>query len=196
MKQGSATKEGSGMKQGSQTKEMGPDIVATATAAGKFETLLAAAKAAGLVEVLKSPGPLTLFAPSDDAFKKLPEGTVESLLKPENLYKLQSILKYHVVGGKIMGSDVKNIQNAQTAEGNSITISVTDKGVMIDGAKVVKADIACSNGVIHIIDSVIQPGYQPPAMVQQGSMTKEGSMTKDGSSMKEGSMKKEGSMNK
>ena len=176
---GSAVKQGSAAKEGSEAKKMGSDIVDTAVAAGTFETLVAAAKAGGLVNTLKSPGPLTVFAPSDDAFKKLPAGTVESLLKPENLSKLQSILKYHVIGGKIMSSDIKNIQNAQTAEGNSVTVSVTDDGVMIDGAKVVKADIECSNGVIHVIDSVIMPGYKPA-----GSMKKEGSMEKKGSEKK------------
>jgi len=182
--QSAAKADGSAAKEGSDAKKMGSDIVDTAIAAGTFETLVAAAKAAGMVDTLKSPGPLTVFAPSDDAFKKLPEGTVESLLKPENLSKLQSVLKYHVVGGKITAADIPNIQYAQTSEGSSIAISVTDDGVMIDGAKVVKADVDCSNGVIHVIDSVIMPGYQPA-----GSAKKEGSAPKEGSADK-GSMKK------
>lgn len=177
-KQGSAAKgaemkSGSAMKQGSTTKMTTPDIVDTAVAAGKFNTLVAAAKAAGLVGTLKSPGPLTVFAPSDDAFAKLPAGTVEELLKPANKAKLRSIVGYHVVGGKVMAADTSNIRHLQTYQGESLNVRVTDAGVMIDNAKVVTADVACSNGVIHIIDSVLMPGTK-----QMGSMKKEGSQAK------------------
>jgi uncharacterized surface protein with fasciclin (FAS1) repeats len=159
--QSTAAKEGSAAKKEPAAKTAPADIVDTAVSAGSFKTLVAAVKAGGLVETLKSPGPFTVFAPTDAAFEKLPEGTVESLLKPENLAKLQAILKYHVVAGKVMAADVVKVDSAKTVEGNSVTVKVTDGGVMIDGAKVAKADIACSNGVIHVIDSVIMPGYKP-----------------------------------
>lgn len=133
------------------------DIVDTAVGAGSFNTLVAAVKAAGLVDTLKSEGPFTVLAPTDDAFAKLPKGTVETLLKPENLKKLQGILTYHVIPGSAMASDVVKLKSAKTVQGQDVTIKVTDGGVMINGAKVVKTDIKCSNGVIHVIDSVILP---------------------------------------
>jgi uncharacterized surface protein with fasciclin (FAS1) repeats len=132
------------------------DIVETAVAAGSFTTLAAALKAAGLVETLKGKGPFTVFAPTDDAFKKLPAGTVESLLKPENKAKLVAILTYHVVAGKVLAKDVK-AGKVKTVEGSDATISMKDGAVMIDAAKVVKTDIIASNGVIHVIDTVIMP---------------------------------------
>jgi uncharacterized surface protein with fasciclin (FAS1) repeats len=132
------------------------DIVDTAIAAN-FKTLAAAVKAAGLVETLKGPGPFTVFAPTDEAFAKLPAGTIESLLKPENKAKLQSILTYHVVAGKVMSQDVVKLDSATTVEGHDIAIRVMDGRVMVNGATVVKPDIEASNGVIHVIDSVILP---------------------------------------
>lgn len=133
------------------------DIVDTAVGAGSFNTLVAAVKAAGLVETLKSPGPFTVFAPTDAAFAKLPAGTVESLLKPENKDKLIAILTYHVVPGKVMASDVVKLTGAKTVQGQQIDIKVADGKVMVDGATVLKTDIGTSNGVIHVIDSVILP---------------------------------------
>jgi uncharacterized surface protein with fasciclin (FAS1) repeats len=132
------------------------DIVDTAVSAGSFNTLVAALKAAGLVDTLRGKGPFTVFAPTDEAFGKLPAGTVESLLKPENKGKLQSILTYHVVSGKVMAAQVVNLKSAKTVNGQAITISTGD-GVKVDGANVVRTDIECSNGVIHVIDSVILP---------------------------------------
>lgn len=134
----------------------GADIVDTAMA-GHFATLVAAVKAAGLVETLKGPGPFTVFAPTDEAFAKLPPGTLESLLKPENRAKLQSILKYHVVAGKVMAGDVVKLSSAETVEGESITIKTMNGNVMVDNAHVTKTDIVASNGVIHVIDAVILP---------------------------------------
>jgi uncharacterized surface protein with fasciclin (FAS1) repeats len=133
------------------------DIVDTAASAGKFNTLVAAVKAAGLVDTLKGKGPFTVFAPTDEAFAKLPKGTVEDLLKPENKDKLVKILTYHVVPDKIMSSEIagKKAQVA-TVEGSKLSVDATD-GVMIDKAKVVTADVAASNGVIHIIDTVVMP---------------------------------------
>ena len=131
------------------------DIVDTAVGAGNFQTLVAAAKAAGLVEALKGDGPLTVFAPTDEAFSKLPKGTVENLLKPENKEKLAAILTYHVVAGKVMAADVKTMR-AKTLNGAEASI-VVGEGVTIDGANVVATDIECSNGVIHVIDAVILP---------------------------------------
>jgi uncharacterized surface protein with fasciclin (FAS1) repeats len=133
------------------------DIVTTAVAAGQFKTLAAALQAAGLVDTLKGPGPFTVFAPTDDAFKKLPAGTVETLLKPENKAKLTAILTYHVVAGKVMAADAMKLTTAKTVEGASLKISVAGGTVMIDNAKVTKADIDCTNGVIHVIDSVLMP---------------------------------------
>lgn len=132
------------------------DIVDTAVA-GKFTTLVAAVKAAGLVDTLKGPGPFTVFAPTDEAFAKLPPGTLDSLLKPENKAQLQSILTYHVVAGKVMAADVMKLTSAKTVEGQSVSIKTMNGGVMIDNAHVTKTDIVTSNGVIHVIDSVILP---------------------------------------
>ena len=133
------------------------DIVDTAVGAGDFTTLVAAVKAAGLVETLKSEGPFTVFAPTDAAFAKLPAGTVESLLKPENKEKLVAILTYHVVPGKVMAADVVKLTEAKTVQGKSAKVKVDGGTVMIDGAKVVKTDIHCTNGVINVIDAVILP---------------------------------------
>jgi uncharacterized surface protein with fasciclin (FAS1) repeats len=133
------------------------DIVDTAAAAGSFNTLVAAVKAAGLVDTLKAPGPFTVFAPTDDAFAKLPEGTVESLLKPENRDKLVAILTYHVVPGKVMSGDIagKTLE-VKSVQGGLIDVDARS-GVMVDNARVVTPDVAASNGVIHVIDTVIMP---------------------------------------
>ncbi len=135
------------------------DIVDTAVGAGSFKTLVAAVKAADLVDTLKGEGPFTVMAPTDEAFAKLPEGTLDSLLKPENKEKLVAILKYHVIPGKVLAADVVKLdgQDVKTAEGESAKICVKDGGVMINNAKVVKTDIACTHGVIHVIDTVILP---------------------------------------
>jgi uncharacterized surface protein with fasciclin (FAS1) repeats len=133
------------------------DIVDTAVAAGSFNTLAKALGAAGLVETLKGKGPFTVFAPTDDAFAKLPAGTVENLLKPENREKLKAILTYHVVPGKVMAADVAKMKTGKTVNGESVSITAKDGTVMVDKAKVVKADIAASNGVIHVIDTVLMP---------------------------------------
>jgi uncharacterized surface protein with fasciclin (FAS1) repeats len=159
--------EGCGSKAascGSKSKEMytsagddaghGPDIVDTAVAAGSFKTLVTAVKAAGLVKTLKGKGPFTVFAPTDEAFAKLPKGTVEALLK--DIPKLKSILLYHVVPGKVLASDVVKLKSAKTALGQKIKID-TSKGVKVNKATVVKTDIMTRNGVIHVIDSVILP---------------------------------------
>lgn len=138
-------------------KAEGKDIVDTAVAAGSFKTLVAAVQAAGLVETLKGEGPFTVFAPTDEAFAKLPPGTVESLLKPENKGKLVAILTYHVVPGKVKAADVVKLTEAKTVQGSSAKIKVDGGAVMVDGAKVVKTDIETSNGVIHVIDAVILP---------------------------------------
>ena len=132
------------------------DIVAVASGAGSFKTLVAAVKAAGLVETLQGKGPFTVFAPTDEAFAKLPEGTLESLLKPENKEKLASILTYHVVPGKVMAADVKTMK-AKTVNGKELSIKVEDGKVTVDNAKVVKTDVAAKNGVIHVIDTVVLP---------------------------------------
>lgn len=132
------------------------DIVDVASANKDFETLVAAVKAAGLVDTLKGPGPFTVFAPTDAAFDKLPAGTVESLLKPENIEKLKAILTYHVVSGKVMAKDVKS-GAVTTVNGQKAEIKAGKAGVTIDGAKVVATDVAADNGVIHVIDTVIMP---------------------------------------
>jgi len=132
------------------------DLVETAVA-GKFNTLVAAVKAAGLVDTLKGPGPFTVFAPTDEAFAKLPPGTLEMLLKPENKAKLQNILTYHVVAGKVMAQDVMSLHSAKTVEGQSLAIQTMNGGVMVNDAHVTKTDIVASNGVIHVIDTVILP---------------------------------------
>jgi uncharacterized surface protein with fasciclin (FAS1) repeats len=131
------------------------DIVDTAVAAGSFKTLVAALQAAGLVETLKGKGPFTVFAPTDEAFAKLPAGTVEALLKDKE--KLTKILLYHVVSGNVMAKDVVKLKSAKTVQGSSVRINARGGKVMVDNANVVKTDIAASNGVIHVIDSVILP---------------------------------------
>lgn len=140
-----------------EAKALKSDIVDTAKAAGSFNTLLAAAEAAGLVETLKGDGPLTVFAPTDEAFAKLPEGTVESLLKPENKEKLVAILTYHVVPGKVLAEQVVGLDSAKTVNGQSLKVALADGGVKINDAKVIQTDIMTTNGVIHVIDSVILP---------------------------------------
>ena len=132
------------------------DIVAVASSAGSFNTLVAAVKAAGLVETLQGKGPFTVFAPTDEAFAKLPKGTVEDLLKPENKEKLVAILTYHVVAGKVMAVDVKTMK-AKTVNGQSLDVKVADGVVTVDKAKVVKTDVVASNGIIHVIDTVVLP---------------------------------------
>ncbi len=132
------------------------DIVAVASANGSFKTLVAAVKAAGLVETLQGKGPFTVFAPTDEAFAKLPEGTVESLLKPENKAKLVAILTYHVVGAKVMAADVKTGM-VKTVNGAELDVKAWDGKVSVNGAKVTAADVAASNGVIHVIDTVVLP---------------------------------------
>ena len=133
------------------------DIVDTAVSAGQFETLAAALTAAGLVETLKQPGPYTVFAPTDEAFAKLPEGTLEDLLKPENKDKLTAILTYHVVPGKVDSSEVVKLSEAKTVNGEEVSIKVIDEKVMIDNATVITPDVKASNGVIHVIDTVLIP---------------------------------------
>jgi uncharacterized surface protein with fasciclin (FAS1) repeats len=137
-----------------QAADAPKDIVDTAVAAGSFKTLATALTAAGLIDTLKGAGPFTVFAPTDEAFAKLPAGTLEGLLKDKA--KLTAILTYHVVPGKVMAADVVKLKGAKTVQGSSVTID-TAKGVKVDGANVVKTDIACSNGVIHVIDAVILP---------------------------------------
>jgi len=133
------------------------DIVDTAIAAGDFKTLATALQAAGLVDTLKGSGPFTVFAPTDEAFAKLPPETVENLLKPENHDKLVAVLTYHVVPGKVMARDVVKLHEAKTVNGEKVKIMTEGGKVMVDDANVIKTDIDCSNGVIHVIDSVILP---------------------------------------
>ena len=134
------------------------DLVDTAVSAGQFETLVAAAKAAGLVETLKGEGPFTVFAPTDAAFAKLPAGTVEELLKPENKDKLAAILTYHVIPGKVMAADIAGTESlVETVQGSTIEIDAMGDGVMVDEARVVQADVVADNGVIHVIDTVVMP---------------------------------------
>ncbi len=135
------------------------DIVDTAVAAGQFNTLAAALKAADLVETLKGKGPFTVFAPTDEAFAKLPAGTVEDLLKPENKEKLKAILLYHVVSGKVKAKDVAKLngKTATTVQGGTVAIDTTS-GVKVNTATVVKADVKAKNGIIHVIDTVLIPG--------------------------------------
>jgi len=135
-----------------------PDIVDTAISAGNFNTLVAAVKAAGLVDTLKSPGPFTVFAPTDEAFAKLPAGTIDELLKPENKQKLTDILLYHVVSGKVMAADVVKLTSAKTVLGKDVTITVKDGKVFLnDTVQVIITDIETANGVIHVIDAVLLP---------------------------------------
>ena len=136
-------------------KKSSKNIVETALAAGNFNTLAKALTEAGLVEELQKEGPFTVFAPTDEAFSKLPEGTLENLLKDKEA--LKKVLLYHVVPGKVMASDVVNLQSATTLEGNDVKIKTVDGNVMINNAKVIKADVGASNGVIHVIDTVLIP---------------------------------------
>ena len=136
-------------------------VVQVAVDSKDFKTLVAAVKAAGLAETLSSKGPFTVFAPTDQAFAKLPKEMLEDLLKPENKKKLAGILTYHVVPGRVMAKDVVKLQDAKTVQGSKVNISVKYGTVMVDKAKVVKTDIACKNGVIHVIDTVIVPKDEP-----------------------------------
>ena len=133
------------------------DIVDTAVGAGQFKTLAAALQAGGLVDTLKGEGPFTVFAPTDEAFAKIPKETLADLLKPENKEKLVGILKYHVVSGKVMAKDVMGLEKAKTVNGKEVKVKAADGKVMIDDATVTKTDIAASNGVIHVIDTVLMP---------------------------------------
>ena len=133
------------------------DIVDTAVAAGSFKTLVKAVQAAELVDTLKGKGPFTVFAPTDEAFAKLPQGTLDDLLKPENKARLRRILTYHVVPGRVTAADVVKLKSAKAVSGDTIAISANGGSVTVDGARVVKTDINTSNGVIHVIDSVILP---------------------------------------
>ena len=142
---------------GSANQMTKANIVEVAAGNDDFSTLVAAVKAAGLVDVLAGEGPYTVFAPTNAAFAKLPAGTVEDLLKPENKAKLTAILKYHVVPGKVMAADVVKLDSATTAQGSNVNIAASDSGVMVDNANVVMTDVAASNGVIHVIDTVILP---------------------------------------
>ena len=143
------------------------DIVDVAVGAGIFNTLVAAVQAADLVDVLKSDGPFTVFAPTDEAFAALPEGTVESLLLPENKELLVSILLYHVVSGSVFAADVVQLESAITVNGATLSINVNDNGVTVDNANVIQTDVAASNGVIHIIDAVMLPAA--PTAVENNS---------------------------
>jgi transforming growth factor-beta-induced protein len=143
-----------------------PDIVDTAVADGRFTTLVAALQAADLVDTLKGEGPFTVFAPTNDAFAKLPEGTIEALLA--DIPTLTDILLYHVVGGKVMAADVVTLESADTVLGKPVSISVMDGKVMINDAEVIITDIETSNGVIHVIDSVILPPAEPAALPVTG----------------------------
>ncbi len=133
------------------------DIVDTAVAAGQFTTLAKALQAAGLVDTLKGKGPFTVFAPTDDAFAKLPSGALDDLLKPENKEKLKAVLLYHVVAGKVPAAKVMKMKSAKTVNGQEVTISTSGGKVMVNDATVVKADVMASNGVIHVIDTVLMP---------------------------------------
>jgi uncharacterized surface protein with fasciclin (FAS1) repeats len=140
-----------------RAQESKKDIVDTAVSAGSFKTLVAAVKAAGLADTLKGPGPFTVFAPTDEAFAKLPAGTVEELLKPENKDKLVALLTYHVVPAKAMARDVAGMPSAKTVNGKELRLKADGGKVIVDKATVTKADIECSNGVIHVIDAVLMP---------------------------------------
>jgi uncharacterized surface protein with fasciclin (FAS1) repeats len=133
------------------------DIVDTAVAAGSFTTLARALTAADLASTLKGPGPFTVFAPTDDAFAKLPAGTLDNLLKPENKAMLRRVLTYHVVAGRVMAADVVKVSSAKAVSGDTLPITVSGGTVTVDGARVVKTDIAATNGVIHVIDTVLLP---------------------------------------
>jgi uncharacterized surface protein with fasciclin (FAS1) repeats len=140
-----------------QAQQNNKDIVETAVAAGSFKTLAKALQAADLVDTLKGQGPFTVFAPTDDAFAKLPAATLNDLLKPENKKKLQRILIYHVVPGRVTSSDVVKLSTAKAVSGDAIDIKASGGTVIVDGARVVKTDVQASNGIIHVIDTVIMP---------------------------------------
>ena len=144
--------------QNDSDKKNSADIVDLAVSTDILSTLVAAVKAGDLVETLKGDGPFTVFAPTNEAFAALPEGTLEMLLKPENKAKLVQILTYHVVPGTVKSTDLKDGMKATTVEGSDVAVKVSKKGVMINDANVVKADIMASNGVVHVIDKVIMPG--------------------------------------
>ena len=148
---------GSGLLIAATPRAPQKDIVDTAVAAGSFKTLAAALQAAGLVDTLKGAGPFTVFAPTDAAFAKLPAGTVESLLKPENKAKLTAILTYHVVPGRVLAAQVAGMSSAATANGQPLAINAENGMVMVGTARVTKTDILCTNGVIHVIDTVLLP---------------------------------------
>ena len=149
------------------------DIVDTAVGAGSFKTLAAALGAADLVGALKGAGPFTVFAPTDEAFAKLPAGTVETLLKPENKAKLAAILTYHVVSGKVMAADVVKVKGAISLNGQRIDVKVNGGAVSVDSSKVSKTDISCTNGVIHVIDTVMMPATDPiPAVADKAGKFK------------------------
>ena len=154
---GALVAAGGAIADGHAGKAKSADIVDTAVSAGQFNTLAAALEAADLIGTLKSAGPFTVFAPTDDAFAKLPAGTVESLLKPENREQLVAILTYHVVPGRVVAADVVELDSATTANGADVSIEVVDGSVRVDEATVVATDIEASNGVIHVIDTVILP---------------------------------------
>jgi uncharacterized surface protein with fasciclin (FAS1) repeats len=151
--------------------EKGDNIVQVAVKAGSFNTLVAAVKAGGLVDTLSGKGPFTVFAPTDEAFAKIPKDTLAFLLKPENVDDLRAILTYHVVPGKVMAKDVVKLSSADTANGQSVSVRFDekDKAVFIDGARVVKADVEASNGVIHVIDRVIMPKDIVDVAISSGS---------------------------
>jgi transforming growth factor-beta-induced protein len=159
--------QGAAMAQDAAAK----DIVTTAVEAGSFKTLAAALKAAGLVQTLQGKGPFTVFAPSDEAFAKLPKGTVDTLLKPENKQQLIAVLTYHVVASKVLAADVVKLKAAPTVNGQRVDVNVEGKNVMIDQAHVVTTDIACSNGVIHVIDQVILPSSDNLAVTAEKAGT-------------------------
>jgi uncharacterized surface protein with fasciclin (FAS1) repeats len=135
----------------------GKDIVDTAVGAGSFNTLVAAVQAAGLVDALKGDGPFTVFAPTDEAFAKLPEGTVESLLEPANIDRLKAILTYHVVPGQVMAASVSDGLQTQSLNGSTLTFAVNENGARVGDANIISTDVAASNGVIHVIDTVLIP---------------------------------------
>jgi transforming growth factor-beta-induced protein len=157
----------------SSARAAGKDIVDTAVAAGSFNTLAAALQAAGLVEALKGEGPFTVFAPTDDAFANLPAGTVEALLKPENKEQLVAVLTYHVVKGKVPAAKVLKLTGATTLNGQRVDVTVNDGQVRVDNANVVKTDIECSNGIIHVIDAVVLPAADdlPTTAAKAGSFS-------------------------
>lgn len=139
------------------SSDITPNIVTVAAGAGQFNTLVAAVKAADLVDTLQSPGPFTVFAPTDEAFAALPAGTLDNLLLPENKDQLAAILKYHVVAGEVRAADVVKLSSANTVEGKPVMITTSDMGVRVNDANVIKTDVMASNGVIHVIDRVLVP---------------------------------------